>query len=253
MSNIIQTKNLQIGYGKSVLVEDINLTFDSGEIVSLIGPNGSGKSTLLKTITNQLEKMGGSIAVKEKELSDISSGEIGKTMSLLLTDKIRPEMMSAFEVVCTGRYPYTGMMGILSEEDKEIAWAAVARMQIEDLADKDYMQLSDGQKQRVMLARAICQDTEILILDEPTTYLDINYKLSLMQMVQDLAREKNKLVIMSIHELDLAKIYSDRIVCVSGDHRLDRVATAEEIFSGDYIDTLFGMQPGTYRDLLGRI
>lgn len=143
-------------------------------------------------------------------------------------------MMTCKEVVATGRYPYTGKFGVLSKEDWKIVDEAVRLVHIEDLAERDFTKTSDGQKQRVMLARALCQQPDILVLDEPTSFLDIRYKLEFLSIIQEMARNDRLTVILSLHELDLAERISDKVLCVRGD-RIDRFGTPEEIFCGDYI------------------
>lgn len=253
-TNCFTAEDVRAGYAKKTVIEKVNFEVKRGEIVTLIGPNGSGKSTLLKTMTGWLETQGGMVRIDGNELRELKGAGIGKKMALLLTEKIRPELMTCFDVVCTGRYPYTGRFGILSEEDRQIAADAMRMVRIEDLAERDFEQTSDGQKQRVMLARAICQDAPYLLLDEPTTFLDINYKLELMEILRSLAR-KGTGILMSLHELDLAGMVSDKLVCVrshaSGTYDIqswiDRIGSPEEIFSGNYLDELYGMKPGTYR------
>ena len=248
---------VRAGYAKKTVIDQVNLEVKRGEIVTLIGPNGSGKSTLLKTMTGWLDTQGGSILIEGRNMQELKGADIGKKMALLLTEKIKPELMTCFDVVCTGRYPYTGRFGILSEKDKEIAADAMKMVHIFELADRDFEQTSDGQKQRVMLARAICQDAPYLLLDEPTTFLDINYKLELMEVLKALAK-KGTGILMSLHELDLAGMISDKLVCVRSRRReeeaaagvqswIDRIGSPEEIFSGNYLDELYGMAPGTYR------
>ena len=160
-------------------------------------------------------------------------------------ERVRPEMMTCKEVVATGRYPYTGKFGVLSKEDWKIVDEAVRLVHIEDLAERDFTKTSDGQKQRVMLARALCQQPDILVLDEPTSFLDIRYKLEFLSIIQEMARNDRLTVILSLHELDLAERISDKVLCVRGD-RIDRFGTPEEIFCGDYISELYGMTAGHY-------
>lgn len=154
-------------------------------------------------------------------------------------------MMTCKEVVATGRYPYTGKFGVLSKEDWKIVDEAVRLVHIEDLAERDFTKTSDGQKQRVMLARALCQQPDILVLDEPTSFLDIRYKLEFLSIIQEMARNDRLTVILSLHELDLAERISDKVLCVRGD-RIDRFGIPEEIFCGDYISELYGMTAGHY-------
>lgn len=157
-----------------------------------------------------------------------------------MTGRIEPELMTCGEVVESGRYPYTGRLGILSEKDRSKAAEAMELIRVSELYDVDFTCISDGQRQRVMLARAICQEPEVLILDEPTSFLDIRHKLELLSLLKKLVIEKGLAVVMSLHELELAEKISDTILCIK-DGRVDRTGTPGEIFSGDYINNLYGI------------
>ncbi len=147
----------------------------------------------------------------------MSGRDFARKLSVVLTERVRPEMMTCKEVVATGRYPYTGKFGVLSKEDWKIVDEAVRLVHIEDLAERDFTKTSDGQKQRVMLARALCQQPDILVLDEPTSFLDIRYKLEFLSIIQEMARNDRLTVILSLHELDLAERISDKVsVCQRG-------------------------------------
>jgi iron complex transport system ATP-binding protein len=173
-------------------------------------------------------------------------------MSVVLTERVRPELMTCEDVVATGRYPYTGKFGILSSEDRKLVEEAMELVHISQLAQREFSKTSDGQKQRVMLARAICQEPDIIILDEPTSFLDIKYKLEFLSILQNMSRKKKLSVIMSLHELDLAGRISDQIACVKGDH-IDRLGTPEEIFSQGYISRLYDLTAGSYEERTGNL
>ena len=226
------TEGLTVGYQGVPLIREIAFQLKKGEILTLIGPNGAGKTTILKSLIRQLKPLAGVIVLEGQ-------------LSVVLTERVRPEMMPCKEVVATGRYPYTGKFGVLSKEDWKIVDEAVRLVHIEDLAERDFTKTSDGQKQRVMLARALCQQPDILVLDEPTSFLDIRYKLEFLSIIQEMARNDRLTVILSLHELDLAERISDKVLCVRGD-RIDRFGTPEEIFCGDYISELYGMTAGHY-------
>ena len=161
--------------------------------------------------------------------------------------------MTCEEVVSMGRYPYTGKMGILTEKDWQIVRESLELVQGLELAEKDFEAVSDGQRQRVLLARAICQEPQVIVLDEPTAFLDIRHKLELLYLLKNMVREKKVAVLMSLHELDLAQKISDHIICVKGDNSIGRFGTPEEIFSGDYIKELFQIEKGTYLTDYGRV
>ena len=158
--------------------------------------------------------------------------------------------MTCEDVVATGRYPYTGTLGILSEEDKQKVRNAMETVHAWDLKDRDFTAISDGQRQRILLARAICQEPEIIILDEPTSFLDVRHKLELLAILKKMVLEKQVTVIMSLHELDLAQKISDQVICVHGDY-IEKYGTPEEIFTSDYIKKLYGITRGSYNAEFG--
>lgn len=245
MSAFLETDSLTVGYDGKPLIHDVCLEVRRGKIVTLIGPNGSGKSTILKTIVGQLSKVSGTVLLENTPMEQRRQREIAQRMAILMTERVRPELMTCYDVVSTGRYPYTGALGLLGKEDKRIVEESLELVHGRDMADRPFDAISDGQRQRILLARALCQTPEIIVLDEPTSYLDIRYKLELLTILKTMVREKNLAVLMSLHELDLAQRVSDTVVCVSGD-RIDRMGPPEEIFSNDYIARLYHMEPGKY-------
>lgn len=245
-------RDLTVGYDRIPLIKNINLGVRPGEILTLIGPNGSGKSTILKTITKQLKTIGGSVFLGKESMRELTDSEISRHLSMVMTERIHTELLSGRDVVATGRYPYTGRLGILSQQDWKKVDEAIALVHAGEVQQQDFRRISDGQRQRLMLARAICQDTQVLILDEPTSYLDMGFKLDILTTIRMLARKKNLAVIMSLHELDLAQKISDTIACVKGD-RIDRVGTPEEIFSGNYVQQLYGVKPQQFEPQTGQV
>ena len=246
------TEGLTVGYDGNPLITDIRIGIEKGRILTLIGPNGAGKSTILKTITKQLEIIAGTVYIDGEDAKAVNQKELAKKLSVLLTERVRPEMMTCEDVVGTGRYPYTGSLGILTDDDYQIVRQSMEMVHITDLADRDFMAISDGQRQRVLLARAICQQPQIMILDEPTSFLDVRYKLELLTILQRMSREQGLTVVMSLHELDLAERVSDMIVCVHGD-KIDRFGPPDEIFTPGYIDALYGLTVGSYDESSGRV
>ncbi len=238
--DILRSENLAIGYSTK-LIEEISLNVKPGEIVTLIGPNGSGKSTLLKTLTGSLAPKGGTIYIGDKNMEELSFKDMAKSMSMVMTERIRPELMTCREIVEAGRYPYTGYMGILSEEDKKSVREAMELTNTETLADMDFLTLSDGQRQRVLLAKAICQEPDILILDEPTSYLDIRYKVEILKQIKNFAKKSQVAVIMSLHELEIAMRVSDTVVAL-GEGQVLGIGTPKEIFRENFIRRLYGIQ-----------
>ncbi len=239
------TAGLSVGYGQAPVVRDVTFSLERGEILTLIGPNGAGKSTLLKSIAGQLTAMGGTVYLNGSSLQMMRRADIARQMSVLLTDRLQAELLSCEQVVESGRYPYTGRFGLLSQDDHAAVFDAMECVHVTGLREQLFSKVSDGQKQRVLLARAIAQEPDILILDEPTSYLDIRYKTEFLSALQELCRCKNIAVLLSLHELELARRISDRLLCIR-DGAVYRYGTPEEIFCGDTVRTLFELSEGSY-------
>ncbi len=240
-----KTEGLSVGYHKKPIIKDIEIGLEKGEILTLIGPNGAGKSTVLKSIAKQLAIIAGIIYLDELSVESMSGTELSQNMAVVLTEKLRTEMMTCEDVVATGRYPYTGRFGILSESDRKVVKEAMELVHVTAIKDQDFTRISDGQRQRVMLARAICQEPEIIILDEPTSYLDVKYKLEFLSILQEMRKKKGLTVIMSLHELELAARVSDKILCIDG-KCVDRFGKPEEVFEQGYISKLFSIVSGSF-------
>ena len=249
MRSVIRAERLDSGYGHKVIVAGVEILVQPGEIVTLIGPNGAGKSTVLKTIAGQLEPIAGTIYIGDAERSTYSLTDIAKKQAVMLTERKPAEKMTCEEVVSLGRYPYTGRLGILSENDKKIVRDTMELVHVTELADRSYDQISDGQSQRVLLARAICQEPEIMILDEPTSYLDIRHKLEFLDLLRSLTREKEIGVIMSMHELELAHLIADKVICISADGKVEKVGSPEEVFTDELISSLYSLGDGRLREV----
>lgn len=246
----VQTEDLSVGYHGKVLLSDIALKVKKGEILVLIGPNGAGKSTIIKNIIREMNPIGGNIYVKGRKISDFTSKEYAKTMSVVLTEKIKTEMMTCRDVVAMGRYPYTNYFGRLTKEDEVIVNESLKKVSALDIAENDFSQISDGQRQRIMLARAICQKPEVIVLDEPTSFLDIRHKIELLDILQEMAVKDNVAVIVSLHEIELAAKIADYVMCVGADGKIE-FGRPEKIFTDDRISSLYGLTHGTYNCMYG--
>ncbi|HEY4109888.1 ABC transporter ATP-binding protein [Puia sp.] len=211
---LLITRSLQTGYhsgGKKTLVSTQlpELTVKAGRLICLLGPNGSGKSTLLKTLAGLQPALSGGVEIAGR--SGLSSAGLARQISLVLTDRVGGSNLNVWSLVALGRYPWSGWLGILTETDKAIIRQAIDAADIAALVDRKVHTLSDGESQKVMLARALAQDTPILMLDEPTAHLDLPSRIRLMRLLHQLTREMNKGIILSTHELDLALQVADEV------------------------------------------
>ncbi|MDO4517858.1 MAG: ABC transporter ATP-binding protein [Bacillota bacterium] len=247
-----QMQNLDVGYNRKAIIKNICIDIQRGDIVALIGPNGAGKSTILKSITRQLEIVSGDVNFDGKSIKAISFRELASQMAVVLTDRIKGELMTCHDIVASGRYPYTGRLGILTYEDEEKVDEALAAVNARELGSRDFNAISDGQKQRVLLARAICQEPDVIVLDEPTSFLDVRYKLELLSILKNMAKKKDITVIMSLHEIDLAEKLADKIVCVRGEN-IFSYGAPEDIFYEDNIRNLYGIDNGFFDPMYGSI
>ena len=248
----LETKNLVVGYDGVPLISDVNIQLHAGEILTLIGPNGAGKSTILKSIVGYLDSLGGTVYISGRPVGELSAHELSLELSVMLTERMRTELLTCADIVETGRYPYTGRLGILSDEDRQKVREAMDMVHIWDLRDRDFMQISDGQRQRIMLARAIAQEPHIIMLDEPTNYLDIHYQIELLNVLRRLVRTRDVAVIMSLHELPLARKVSDHVMCIKGDCVV-AAGPPEQIFTPEIINELYDLEPGVFDPITGNI
>ncbi len=248
----VQFNNLTVGYNKVPVVSNMNLEINKGEIVALIGPNGAGKSTILKSMSRTLDVISGQIYINGRKLGEYSYKELSKKMAVILTDKIKSELLTCRDIVSTGRYPYTGRLGLLTAEDEKIVTDAMQSVNALELSECDFNEISDGQKQRVLLARAIAQEPEIILLDEPTSFLDIRYKLELLSILTRMAHEKKITVVTSLHEIDLAEKAADKIVTIKG-QEVFACGTAEQVFREENIRSLYEIDKGYFDPLMGNI
>jgi iron complex transport system ATP-binding protein len=252
MAAAFSTDRLSVGYHGKPLVSDIVLDLPEGTVLTLIGPNGSGKSTILKTIAKYLATITGTVYLDQRSIAAMSGRELARKIAVVLTDRLKTELMTCADVVATGRYPHTGRFGLLTNDDRRAIRQAMELLRAWELRDLDFRQLSDGQKQRILIARALCQEPQVIVLDEPTAYLDIRYKLELLTTLRGLAKQRGITVIMSLHELDIAQKISDLILCVDG-NTITSYGPPAEIFAGTRINRIFGLDHGSYDPLFGSL
>lgn len=216
MKNILELKNVSIGFKNSVF-KNINAKMEEGTLVALMGINGVGKSSLLKTIARLLEIKAGEININGIDYNSIHSKDFAKLVGVVLTEKLQVDYLTVEELVSFGRAPHTNRVGFLKDEDKVVVEKAMKQTGVYSLKNTFIAELSDGQKQKALIARALAQEPQLLILDEPTTYLDIPSKLELIQLLKKLSKENNLAVLMSTHDLDLIQRSADKIWLMEND------------------------------------
>ncbi|UII75521.1 ABC transporter ATP-binding protein [Flagellimonas sp. HMM57] len=216
IKNIITVKDVAIGYTSKTIVDTINFDLKSKELCAIVGVNGIGKSTLLRTLGNLQPKISGSITLNTKNLKDYASLKLAQELSLVLTEQPASKNLTVEELIALGRQPYTNWIGTLTKTDKKQIQKSLDTFLLNDLRYRKCHELSDGQLQRVLIARAMAQDTPIILLDEPTTHLDLYHKVQILKLLQQLAHEQQKTIIFTTHEIDLAIQLCDKILILDG-------------------------------------
>lgn len=235
---ILQTEALAIGYKDKkstfILEEKLDITIRNGELVCLIGPNGSGKSTLMRTIAGLQKPIHGASFISGVNLKKLSPHKCAKLLSLVLTDKIEAGSMTVEEIVAIGRYPYINYFARLQPEDEQIIADSLKKVHLESYANRCFSELSDGEKQRVMIAKALAQDTPLIMLDEPTAHLDLPNRVEIMNLLKQLAKEVNKAILLSTHELDLALQTADTIWLMHREGKLIKGTPEDLVINGTF-------------------
>lgn len=237
----IEAKNLSIGYSSkkknTVINSNLNFSLYKGNFVSVLGKNGIGKSTLLRTIAKVQPQLNGEIFINSKELSAISAIELSKMMALVLTERLPESNLTVFELVALGRQPYTNWVGNLNEKDINVIKESLKLTKTEHLANQRFYELSDGQLQRVLIARALAQETDIIILDEPTAHLDVQHKMETFELLKNLVKKLNKTIIISTHEIHTALQTSDELWLMTENAFI--TGKTEELVAQNKIEKLF--------------
>ncbi len=250
---MLETINLTVGHEKNkAVVEGINLEILQGQIICLLGPNGAGKSTILKSISALLAPLKGAIYIQGQDLSRIKRKHLSKILAVVLTEQLNGGFLTVFDVTAMGRYPHTGFLGKLSAEDKEKVFECLRIVNAENLAQRYYNELSDGEKQKILLARALAQEPEMIILDEPTSHLDIRHKLEVMAILKRLSREKGITVIFSLHEIDLALKSCDIAVLVK-EGKIVNCGPPEKVGNTKAVAALYDINCAGFNAFMGTI
>ena len=238
---ILKTTNLAIGYAtkkpQNYIAKNINLSVKKGRFVALLGKNGIGKSTLLRTLSKVQAPLKGDVFINDKNIKDYEHHQLAKELSLVLTERLALSQLTVFELVALGRQPYTNWVDNLTQEHlKKILWA-IEQTEITHLKEKKFYELSDGQLQRVLIARALAQDTELIILDEPTAHLDIHHTFKVFSLLKKLVETTNKTIIISTHEVNLAIQLADEFILLTKDKTF--IGEANDLIEKEAFDNLF--------------
>jgi iron complex transport system ATP-binding protein len=235
---LLETRNLTIGYSSKkmarVIAENLNLQLWPGQLVCLLGSNGAGKSTLMRTLAGLQPALKGEVQIDQHLLSTLKPADLAQKLSLVLTERVEAGNLTAQEVIELGRTPYTGWLGKLSESDHEKIHQAIQSADVVPLLSQRMHQLSDGERQKIMLARALAQDTELILLDEPTAHLDLPNRVEMMRLLHTLARKTNKAILLSTHELDLALQAADNLWLMQPDGELVTGVPEDLVLNGAF-------------------
>jgi len=227
---MLEIQSLYVGYGSRLVLRDVKFVVGRGEIVALIGPNGAGKTTLMRAVSGVLKPKSGIVRVLGRDLAQLSAAQRAQFLSVVPQARDLPEDFTVWQTILLGRTPYLGWLGQMSSQDRDRASWALKRVHLQELAQRHIGELSGGEQQRVLLARALAQDTPILLLDEPTSHLDLHHQSILLNLIQELAREKKLAVLMVLHDLNLAALYADRVALMV-DGRLRTIGRPDEVLT----------------------
>ncbi|MBN2751215.1 MAG: ABC transporter ATP-binding protein, partial [Rhodospirillaceae bacterium] len=248
--SVLSCEALCVGYKRAVL-SDVTLDIQAGDFVSLLGPNGVGKTTLLRTLSRHLKPVSGCVRILGQDLHAMPALDLARVMAVGLTDNAKPPLLSVFEFVALGRYPHTGFMGHLRPEDEAVVEAALSSVAAENLADRLVEQLSDGERQKAVLARALAQEPKILLLDEPTAHLDLKHRVEVMGILRNLCRTRGLSVLASLHDVDIAAKVSDQVLLVKAGQVVD-YGLPEGVLTSEAVAGLYDFNEADFsRDLGG--
>ncbi|EQK80337.1 ABC transporter family protein [Clostridioides difficile DA00130] len=248
----MKTNNLSVGYNNKVVISNINVEVKNGEILCLLGSNGAGKTTLLRSLSKLISPIKGEIYLNGVNINCISRKALSKKMALVLTNRLLGDLMTVQDIVNIGRYPYTGFFGSLSKKDLIMVDEALESVDALHLKKRYFDELSDGEKQKVLVARALVQEPEIIILDEPTTHLDIKHRLELINILKKLSKEKSISVILSLHEIDIALKSCDKVALIKN-NKVIAYGQPEDVVDEDIINSLYELDDKNFNSLLGSV
>ncbi len=249
---LLQVEKLSVGYQNKVVLQNLSFNIEKGEFVSLLGPNGAGKTTLLRTLSRHLSPLAGTVYINQADLKTLTQGHLAKTMSIVLTEKVSPPFFRVWDFVALGRYPHTGFLGKLTPADEKVVMDAVKMVNAEDFLFRDINTLSDGERQKILIARALAQEPQTILLDEPTMHLDLKHRIEVMTILQSLCRDKGISVVASLHDVDIAAKISDKVGLVK-DGQIIAWGEPEKILSSTSVAALYDFKDASFNRFLGSI
>ncbi|WP_034764066.1 ABC transporter ATP-binding protein [Rossellomorea vietnamensis] len=249
MSDVLQTKDLTLSYGERTIIDELNIDIPQGEISVFIGGNGCGKSTLLRSIARLLKPKQGSVLLDGEAISRLSTKEVARKMAILPQSPTAPEGLTVLQLVKQGRYPHQTWLKQWSQKDEEIVQDALKATKMEDLQHRKVDELSGGQRQRAWIALTLAQDTDIILLDEPTTYLDMTHQIEILDLLFELNEKEQRTIVMVLHDLNLACRYAHNIVAIR-DKQIYAQGKPEEVISCELVKNVFDMDCQVSRDPL---
>ncbi|MCL0080515.1 ABC transporter ATP-binding protein, partial [Dehalococcoidia bacterium] len=242
---MLQTQNITLGYGKHTVLSDISLSVARGEMLGIVGPNGSGKSTLIKGICHLLTPKTGRVFIDGRDAASMGRSELASLVAVVPQTTTLPEAFTGFEIVLMGRTPHLGMLRYESQRDFDIAWRAMEITKTQPFAERRIGELSGGERQRLTIARALTQEPKLILLDEPTAHLDINYQIETLDLVKGLCLEHDLAAIAALHDLNLAAQYCDRLIMLNGGG-IHAEGSPKQVITAQHIKAVYGAEVCVY-------
>jgi len=252
MTTVISAHGLDAGYDRKTVVSGVEINALKGQVICLIGPNGAGKSTILRTLAGMLAPVGGAVYIGGNDIRSIKPNDLAKQMAVVLTEHLNVNMTTAYEIASMGRIPYTGFFGRLNADDHRIVRECMQIVGATELAERDFTSLSDGEKQKIMIARALAQEPELIILDEPTSHLDIKHKIEILRILNRLSAVNGVTVVLALHDLDIA-VKNCQFVLLIKDGKVVAQGRPEEIIGKDTIGDLYSIEGAVFNSVMGSL
>ena len=252
MSSVLHAKDLNVGYDRKTIVGDIDINALKGHVICLIGPNGAGKSTILRTLAGLIAPLSGTVYIGQEDIRSANPNDLAKQMAIVLTERLNVSATSAYEIVSMGRIPYTGFLGRLDGEDHRIIRESMQITGATELAGREYTSLSDGEKQKVLIARALAQEPQLIILDEPTSYLDLRHKIEVIRILNTLSSINGMTVILALHDVEIA-IKSCQFVLLVKNGRVIAQGRPEDIIGKETIRDLYDIEGAMFNTVMGSL